>query len=86
MIQQWGAVTATADGEDSAGRHKWRKQTAEELVTYAFDVATEFYSQARARGLMIPVPELEAVEAEEEAREAEKAAAKARDRAAEKAL
>lgn len=52
FIERWGMVLAMDDGEDSAGRHKIRLATPEELVSRAFTIAELFMKEARRRNLV----------------------------------
>lgn len=53
LIERWGMIAAMPDGEDSAGRQKFRLQTPEELVARAFTVATDAVGYATRRGFVI---------------------------------
>lgn len=57
LIERWGPVAATLDGEDSAGRAKMRLQTPEELVRRCFDVAEVFVEHAELNGYIKRFPE-----------------------------
>ena len=50
MIERWGMVAATPDGEDSAGRQRLRLPTPEELVERAFECARIYMRVARNEG------------------------------------
>jgi len=52
LLERWGMVAASPDGEDSAGRQKLRLSTPEELVGRAFTVAKIAVDHARDNGLM----------------------------------
>ncbi len=70
FLEKWGPVCAEMDGEDSAGRAKLRPLSPAETVTRAFDIAQAAYAEARKRGTLLDVPDLEEVNkaAEEERR------------------
>lgn len=57
LIERWGMVAATPDGEDSAGRQKFRLQTSDELVARAFTVATDAVRYALSLGYMRALPD-----------------------------
>lgn len=52
LLERWGMVSATPDGEDSAGRSKLRLSTPTELIDRAFSVANLAYSHARKNNLI----------------------------------
>lgn len=52
LLEQWGMATAESTGEDSAGRAKIALVSPGNLVTRAFDIATAFFAEARARGMV----------------------------------
>ena len=58
LLEHWGLVASESDGEDSAGRHRIRRASPEEVVARALDTATLLYSEARKRGLLVSVPEV----------------------------
>ena len=60
MLERWGCVTADTDGEDSAGRQKWKHQDVKVLVKKACDIAEEAFKEFRERDwvLDIPVPKI----------------------------
>jgi len=58
LIERWGLVAGIEDGEDSAGRAKFRKATVAELVQEAVATADRAVEEFRARGWMIEAPEL----------------------------
>lgn len=55
-IERWAMVAGEVDGEDSAGRSKLRRMTAEELVGHACDAAERAFSEFEKRGWLIEVP------------------------------
>jgi hypothetical protein len=56
LIEKWGMVAATPDGEDSAGRQKMRLQTPEELVARAMEVTRLAFSTLRENGWLVTIP------------------------------
>jgi hypothetical protein len=73
FLERWGLVAAVEDGEDSAGRQKLRLPTPSEVVTRAFDIAEAATAEARKRGHMIALPDLNVLNAEADAKAAAKA-------------
>lgn len=57
MIERWGAVAAESNGEDSAGRHKLRLATPDELVQRACDIADRAVSEFEKRGWIVALPD-----------------------------
>lgn len=53
MMERWGLVAATPDGEDSAGRAKLRRITGEELAREACDAAAAAYKEFETRGWIV---------------------------------
>lgn len=53
LIERWGMVAATPDGEDSAGRSKLRLCTPDEMVERAFKTVDLFFGGAEARGMVL---------------------------------
>ena len=53
MMEKWGLVAATPDGEDSAGRAKLRRMTGEELAREACEAAAAAYKEFEARGWIV---------------------------------
>lgn len=88
MIERWGAVAGTTDGEDSAGRQRFRLVTPEELVARAFDTARLVIAEAVTRGLLVETPQETPAEKERRAQEARVAveAVRAESRAPAKSL
>jgi hypothetical protein len=68
LIERWGMVMGMPDGEDSAGRTRLKLMTPSQLVDRAFQVASEAYIVARQRGLMVELPDLNQINAENDAR------------------
>lgn len=85
LIEKWGLVAAMPDGEDTAGRAKLRLPTPDELVNRAFDIAAKTYEVARARGLLISVPDLNEINRESDALNQAALEKRAEKRAAERA-
>ena len=50
LIERWGMIAATPDGEDSAGRAKLRPLSATEVVDRACDVSSTAFMAFRLRG------------------------------------
>ena len=59
MVEKWGIVAATTDGEDTAGRAKLRPLTPAELVERACTTADLLATELRTRGWMLELPSLE---------------------------
>ena len=64
LLERWGPVAGEEDGEDSAGRAKIRRLSAEEIVEHACEIADRAIDSFRARGWMKAVPALSELEAE----------------------
>lgn len=64
LLEKWGPVAGADDGEDSAGRAKIRRLSAEEIVEHACEIADRAIDSFRARGWMKPVPSLSELEAQ----------------------
>lgn len=56
MIERWGSVAAEADGEDSAGRQKWKLTSPDELVVRACDVAARMFDEFAKRNWLVEIP------------------------------
>lgn len=50
LIKTYGIIAATDNGEDSAGRHKFRLQSPEETVQRSCDIADLLVNEFEARG------------------------------------
>lgn len=72
MLEKWGPVVGVPDGEDSQGRAKTREATPKEVVARAFDIAEEAWRVARERDLIIPLPDLNEINADADAKREEK--------------
>lgn len=64
LIRAHANVAGIQDGEDSCGRAKLSLQTPEDLVERSFKIAELAYGAARARGHMVPLPDLNEINAE----------------------
>lgn len=64
FVDRWGMVAGLPDGEDSSGRAKLRLATVQETVDRAFAMAEEIYSQARIRGRIIDIPNMNQINAD----------------------
>lgn len=71
LIERWGLVAAMPDGEDSSGRARLRLPTTDELVKRAFDIAEATFAEAAARSHVIPLPDLNEINADIDARRAD---------------
>lgn len=58
LLEKWGPVCMTADGETSEGHFKTRPLTPEETVDRAFDISHLAYQHARRNGMMVELPDL----------------------------
>ena len=65
FLEKWGMVSGAPDGEDSTGRQQSRLLTPHEVVKRGFDIAALAMKEARDRGLMLEVPDLDEVNREE---------------------
>ena len=70
MLERFGLIAARPDGEDTAGRQKGELLPVADTVARAFDLAEEAFRVARARGLMLTLPDLNDVNAEKDAERA----------------
>ncbi len=57
MVQRWGIIAAMDDGEDSAGRHRVRLMTTDELVQRACDSAQKLIKEFEKRDWLLELPE-----------------------------
>ena len=67
LLEKWGMVAAVPEGEDSAGRTTLRLMDPGEIVSRAFDIARLAMREARSRGLVLTVPDLNEINAERDA-------------------
>lgn len=81
LIERWGMVAAAPDGEDGSGRQKQRLMAPEEIVNRAFDCASLAFDRLRADGLLIDLPDVNEINAAEDARSSAEKALSARERA-----
>jgi hypothetical protein len=58
LLEKWGPVCSTFDGETSEGHFKTRPLTPEETVDRAFAIARHAFRRARAEGMMLELPDL----------------------------
>lgn len=62
FLERWGMVMSVPDGEDSAGRAKYKFMEPQELVDRAFSIAHITFDVARSKDLVhktLPLSELE---------------------------
>lgn len=65
LLEKWGPVCMTTDGEDSSGRSKARPLTPEETVNRAFEISQLAYNKARKNGFILMIPDMEVINKEE---------------------
>lgn len=53
LLEKWGMIQGTDDGEDSAGRAKIRMMTVDETVDRAIDMSQAAFTAMRARGWIV---------------------------------
>ena len=70
LLERWGMVAATDDGEDSTGRSKLALLRPEQVVERAFTVAHLAIKELDARGLFATLPDLNEVNAERDRKSA----------------
>jgi hypothetical protein len=63
LIERWGIVAATVDGEDTAGRQKLRRLTPTGLVDEACRTAEIAMAEFRRRGWLLRVPPPDEIDA-----------------------
>ncbi|MCV9940933.1 hypothetical protein OIU35_31670 [Boseaceae bacterium BT-24-1] len=56
LIEKWGMVACTGEGEDSAGRQRLRLLSPEEVVVRACDTADIAFTEFDARGWRVDLP------------------------------
>ena len=66
LLGRFGLIAAGLAGEDSAGRARLDLLPVHETVERCFDLAAEAFRLARARGLMVEIPDLNEVNATED--------------------
>src|SRR4051812_7981894 len=62
FCEKWGMVSGDSDGEDSAGRQKFKLSSVEDVVSRATTMATTLFDEFRKRGWLLKVPTLEEAE------------------------
>jgi len=72
IIERFAIVAATPNGEDSAGRQALDLQPPVDLVKRAFDIAELAYEECNARGHLLDLPDLNEVNAANDAKRAAK--------------
>ena len=65
LVERWGMIMGTPDGEDSSGRQKVRIMTASELVERACRVTEQVFMACRDLGWIRPGPTAEEFFAED---------------------
>jgi len=65
LLEKWGPVCCTANGEDSSGRATFRELTPMETVDRAFQIASLTYLKMEAEGMMVKLPDLCEINKEE---------------------
>ena len=60
-IERWAMVAGQPDGEDSAGRAKLRRLTANEVAAHACDCTEKAFAEFQNRGWLLEVPLLNAL-------------------------
>lgn len=53
LLERWGMVTASPDGEDSAGRQKIRSRDADETVKLACEISDRAFAAFADRGWLL---------------------------------
>lgn len=66
IIERWALVSATPDGEDSAGRQKLKLTPEPEIVKRAFALADLAWQETLSRDWFIDIPESAYEEAEKQ--------------------
>lgn len=56
LAKHFAIVAAAPDGEDSAGRQRYRLQTTEETVSRACDLAASLWAEFGKRGWLTELP------------------------------
>ena len=67
LVERFGLIAGQPDGEDTAGRAKARMLTPVETVARAFDLAAESFRVMRERGMLVQLPDLNEINAEQDA-------------------
>lgn len=76
LIEKFGLVACSPSAEDTSGRQAFELLSPNDVVSRGFSIASLAFAEARRRGLMLQVPDLNEVNAEADAERAAKAAAK----------
>jgi hypothetical protein len=66
LIEKWGMVAGQPDGEDSAGRAKFRIMTPDDVVSRACNVAERAVQAFKRRGWLVPLPDFEELESKQD--------------------
>ncbi|WP_428418185.1 hypothetical protein [Methylibium sp.] len=66
LISRFGLIAGEDGGEDSAGRAKGRLMPVELVVTRSFEISMAAFAEARKRGLMLKIPDLDEINAEKD--------------------
>jgi len=56
LLERWGMVAAHEDGEDTAGRQKFRLLLPDELVSRACETADQAIMEIEKRGWYLEIP------------------------------
>ncbi len=64
FLEKWGMVAAKEDGEDAAGRQKMALIPVDECVARAFEMSRLAMAEARRRGLVVELPDLNEINAD----------------------
>ncbi len=57
LLRVHSGITSQADGEDSTGRSKLRREIPAEAVKYACEIAALAFNEFKDRGWLIPLPD-----------------------------
>lgn len=72
LLNRFGLIAAEPDGEDSGGRQKQKLLPVETAVARCFDLAHEAVRVLHERGLMVALPDLNEINAQEDSKRAAK--------------
>ena len=56
LVEKWGMIAATTDGEDSAGRQRGKLMEVGEVVERACEMSEQLYQAFEVRDWMLTVP------------------------------
>ena len=56
IAERWAMVSATPDGEDSAGRQQMKHMPETEVIERAFTIARLAFERGRRLGWVVPLP------------------------------